>query len=404
MDNHINIVSFNIPFPANYGGVIDVYYKMCALHRCGAKIILHCFEYERPRAKELESLCEKVYYYKRKTGLRSNMTLLPYNVFSRKDPELLANLLANDYPILFDGLHSCYYLSHPLLQGRLKIYRACNIEHDYYRHLAKGETDCIKRLFFLMEAWRFERYQKILSHADIMLAVSTTDTDYLCRVFPHKRVEFMPCFHGNNRITARAGVGNYILYHGKLSVAENALAAMYLVRNVFSKLTYPCIIAGMNPPASLVKAAAQYPNISVEANPSDARMDILTHEAQVHMLVTFQDTGLKLKLLNSLFCGRHTVANRLMTSGSGLESLCHIADTPAEMISVCERLMKEPVTDEEIARRTSLLFPTFSNTHQGERLFSMICLSKSKKTLESPLSSVSEIKKRRKVRFLPFLK
>ena len=42
MDKYINIVSFNIPWPANYGGVIDVYYKMQALHKCGVKIILHC--------------------------------------------------------------------------------------------------------------------------------------------------------------------------------------------------------------------------------------------------------------------------------------------------------------------------------------------------------------------------
>ncbi len=372
MDKHINIVSFNIPWPANYGGVIDVYHKIRALHRCGARIILHCFEYERPRAKELETLCEKVYYYRRKTGLLSNMTLLPYNVFSRKDPELLANLLANDHPILFDGLHSCYYITHPLLAGRLKIYRACNIEHDYYRHLAKGETNCIKRLFFLTEAWRFERYQKVLSHADIMLAVSTTDTEYLRRMFPRKRVEFMPCFHAAGSVSVRTGSGSYVLYHGKLSVAENTLAATYLIKNVFSKLPYPCIIAGMNPPKALLEAAAPYPNITVEANPSEERMDSLTHEAQVHMLITFQGTGLKLKLLNSLFSGRHTVANSLMTFGSGLEPLCHIADTPSEMIAACERLMNVPVTEEEIARRTDVLFPTFSNTHQGERLFRMI--------------------------------
>lgn len=47
MERHLNIIAFNIPWPANYGGIIDVYYKMKALHQCGVKIILHCFEYER---------------------------------------------------------------------------------------------------------------------------------------------------------------------------------------------------------------------------------------------------------------------------------------------------------------------------------------------------------------------
>ena len=69
MDKYLNIVSFNIPYPANYGGVIDVYYKLEALRACGVKLILHCFEYERPHAPELESICDKVFYYKRRTGV-----------------------------------------------------------------------------------------------------------------------------------------------------------------------------------------------------------------------------------------------------------------------------------------------------------------------------------------------
>lgn len=372
MDKYINIVSFNIPWPANYGGVIDVYYKMLALHKCGVKIILHCFEYERPHSKELESLCEKVYYYKRKTGLLSNMTLLPYNVYSRKDPKLLENLLKNDYPILFDGLHTCYYIDHPQLQTRMKIYRESNIEHDYYRHLAKAETNLIKKYFFLVEAWRFERYQNILKYADLMLVVSITDTDYLRKVFPEKRIEYMPCFHINDKVTIKTGSSDFILYHGKLSVTENTQAALYLIKNVFCKLQYPCIIAGMNPPTSLKEAAEPYPNIRIEANPSDERMDYLTHEAQIHLLITFQATGLKLKLLNSLFAGRYTVVNQEMVTGSGLNALCHIANTPDEIIRTCNELMKLPMTQEQINKRKELLFPIYSNKLQGERLYNLI--------------------------------
>ena len=86
MERYLNIIAFNIPWPANYGGIIDVYYKIKALHQCGVKIILHCFEYERAHSPELEAICEKVFYYKRHTGLRTNITLLPYNVYSRKHP------------------------------------------------------------------------------------------------------------------------------------------------------------------------------------------------------------------------------------------------------------------------------------------------------------------------------
>ena len=372
MDKYINIIALNVPYPANYGGIIDIYYKIKALRAIGVKIILHCFEYERPPARELDELCEGVYYYKRRTGWLANLSVLPYNVYSRKHPGLLKNLLANDYPILFEGLHSCCYMSDKRLSGRFKVYRESNIEHDYYRMLARSCTGVVKKAFFLVEAWRFRRYQQVIGHASLTLAVSMADTDYLQEAFPGKRVEFMTSFHPNDEVTAAPGQSDFILYHGKLSVAENERAALYLVGQVFSKLSCVCVIAGMDPSARLKNAIAAYPHIRLEANPAEERMAALIGEAQVHLLVTFQETGLKLKLLNSLFAGRHIVVNKAMLTGSGLDPLCHIADTPGEMIAACTRLLAEPFTPEETGRRIRYLIPAYSNKHQAERLARMI--------------------------------
>lgn len=372
MDRHLHIISFNIPWPANYGGVIDVFYKLKALHTAGIKIILHCFEYERPQAPELEAFCEKIYYYPRRTGLLPNLSFLPYNVYGRKDPRLIAHLVKDNYPILFEGLHSCYYLGDPRLKGRFKIFRECNIEHDYYRHLARSESRLVRKCFFRIEAWRFQAYQRVAVHADRIIAVSETDAAYLRRQFPNRSVEFMPCFHAGETITARPGQSDFILYHGKLSVVENERAALFLIRSVFSRLNIPCVLAGMDPPASLYTAAAPYPHITIEANPSTRRMEELTQNAHIHLLVTFQDTGLKLKLLNSLFGGRHTVVNSLMLAGSGLDALCRIADTPDEMIQTCRSLMEQPFTAELIEERKQRLFPTYSNAYQAGRLCRMI--------------------------------
>ena len=372
MDKYLNVIALNIPYPANYGGVIDIYYKLVALHQNGVRIILHCFEYERQHAPELEEVCQKIYYYKRHTGLLRNLSLLPYNVYSRKNPALLRNLLRNDYPILFEGLHSCYYLSHPKLRQRFKIVRMCNIEHDYYRYLAESESNVIRQLFFRIEAFRFERYLPVIRHADLVLAVSFSDSNYLKQAFPKLKVEFMPCFHANERITALPGQSDYILYHGKLSVVENERAVRYLVEQVFSKLPYRCVIAGMDPSPALRKTIAPYANISLVANPDQETMDQLIHEAQIHVLITFQPTGLKLKLLNSLFAGRHILVNRAMLAGSGLDALCRIADTPEEMIAACHQLMQKPIDAQSLRQREFDLLPAFSNRAQGLRLKEML--------------------------------
>jgi hypothetical protein len=372
MNRTLNIVAFNIPWPANYGGVIDVYFKLKALHDCGIKIILHCFEYGRPRAAELERVCEEVHYYRRRTGIRSNLTWLPYNVYSRKDPALIDRLLKNDHPILFEGLHSCYYLKDVRLKNRFKIFRECNIEHDYYREIALAERGLVRKWFHRIESKRFEWYQKQVACADLMVAVSGTDAEYLRRTFPGRRVEFVPCFHGNSRITALPGQSDFLLYHGKLSVKENEKAALYLMENVFGELPCRCIVAGMSPSGVLEKAAARHPNITLEANPSLARIGELIREAQVNVLVTFQGTGLKLKLLNSLFAGRHVAVNSLMLTGSGLEPVCHVADTPEQMIRLCRELLHKPFSPDELQSREACLFPFFSDKYQAEKLIEMI--------------------------------
>jgi len=92
-EKHIHIVSFDIPYPPNYGGVIDVFYKIKALFDQGIKIHLHCIEYPgRDRTSELNKYCFSVDYYYRKTGIISALSCKPYIVCSRRSSELLKNL------------------------------------------------------------------------------------------------------------------------------------------------------------------------------------------------------------------------------------------------------------------------------------------------------------------------
>ena len=85
---HLHIVSFDIPFPADYGGVIDVFYKIKALHELGVVITLHCFEYgERQPQKELENYCKNVFYYKRTRSILDLLSSQPFIVKSRENKE-----------------------------------------------------------------------------------------------------------------------------------------------------------------------------------------------------------------------------------------------------------------------------------------------------------------------------
>lgn len=373
-EKHLHIVSFDIPYPPNYGGVIDVFYKIRALYNAGVKVHLHCFEYHRKPADSLKNYCEEVLYYPRKNNLLSAMTHLPYIVFSRRNKDLLKNLLKDTYPILFEGLHSCYYLDHPALKNRIRVYRESNIEHDYYFHLSKAERNLFRKMYFYFSGIKLRAFQNVLRHATLMLTVSKQDNEYLRARFQGKQIEYLPSFHHDDEIRSKPGKGNFILYQGNLSVGENRKAVEYLAEKVAGKTNFPFIVAGMNPPDSLKKFLAAFPNITLIENPSEARMFSLIQEAQVNLMITFQSTGLKLKLLHALFNGRHCLVNPNMIHGTELGPLCETANSARELQEKLTELMNIEFTPEMTGKRKNLLLKMHSNTENCKRLVDFVYL------------------------------
>jgi hypothetical protein len=366
---HLHIVAFDVPYPANYGGVIDIYYKIKALHSKGIKVHLHCFEYGRAEALSLESICEKVYYYKRKMNKKYLFDAIPFVIISRSSEQLIKNLLRDKHPILFEGLHCSFHLNDTRLTDRIKIVRTHNIEHEYYRNLEKVEKSLFKKIYFGMEAKKLERFEKVLNKANHIVAISAADTKVLSERY--KNVHHITAFHPNENVTIKNGKGDFCLYHGNLEVGENNKAALYLVNEVFSKIKTPLIIAGRKPSAELINTVAQHPHISLKANINTQEIDDLIKNAQINVLPTFQATGIKLKLLAALFSGKHCIVNAEMVNNTGLESLCSIQNTPEDFSKEIIRLFEIPFDMEEKSKREKILLEEFSNSKNVEKLIAL---------------------------------
>lgn len=370
MEKHLHIISFDVPYPANYGGVIDVYYKMKALQAQGIKIHLHCFEYGRAEARNLESICEKVYYYKRNMSKQLLFNTLPFVVVTRASEKLIENLLRDKHPILFEGLHSCFHLDDDRLDNRTRVVRTHNIEHDYYKNLEKVERSFFRKMYFGMEAKKLERFEKVLSKANHIAAISKADTEKLGEHY--KNVHHITAFHPNEQVKINEGTGNFCLYHGNLEVGENNEAALFLVNEVFSKIKIPFVIAGKKPSRELIEAAALYNHISIRANINTQEIDELIRNAQVNVLPTFQATGIKLKLLAALFNGRHCIVNTPMVANTGLEELCVIRDEAEEMAKEIGHLFSVPFDMKEKQKREEVLSVCFSNVVNVKKLLALI--------------------------------
>ena len=367
-DNHIHIVSFDIPCPVNYGG--DVFFKLKALTERGLKVHFHCFEYGREHSERLESLCETTHYYKRDMSFANFFSKIPFIVTSRISESLIQDLKQDDYPIILEGLHSCGVLLDPRMKNRKIFVRTHNVEHEYYKYLAETEKNLRKKLFLRIESRKLRKFESILAKASGILAISNKDYEYFKKSYDN--VYLIPAYAGFDKVDILEGQGDYVLYHGKLDVSENYNAAEFLIKEVFKGLDVKLKIAGMNPPHHLVKCAESEPNVELIENPEDDDLQELIRNAQINILVTAQSTGLKLKLLNALFNGRYCVVNDKMVEGLDINDLCIVANTGNEIKTVVSDLMTKPFVEEQVEIRKSRMDAFYNPSHATDRLVELL--------------------------------
>jgi len=367
----IHIVSFDVPFPTDYGGVIDVYHRCKSLKEIGVYVILHCFEYGRGERAELLKVANEVHYYPRKKSLASLLSKKPFIVASRNAPELLENLVKDNFPLLFEGIHTCFFLDHPRLKNRWKGVRAHNVEHNYYEELAKIESNFFRKLFFRVEAKKLEKYEAIFSLADEILTVTPKDTLYFKKKY--KKGIYIPVFNPLNWGEGEKGTGNYALFHGNLSVMENEFAFRFITSEIWeNEFKLRLIVAGKNPSQRFLDYLNSSPfKVECVANPSNEKLNQLIREAKINLLPTFQNTGIKHKLLNCLSNGAFCIANTPMVEGTGLERMCFVANTTKEWKKLIQQLTEKANDQSFFTSRQEELQQIFDCTANAHKIMAL---------------------------------
>ena len=360
MKKSIHLVSFDIPYPPNYGGIIDIYFKIKELHKLGIQIYLHTYLFnDKTEQPELEKYCEKIFYYKRKNAFLSLFSKLPFRVQSRSCNKLIENLKNLQFPIIFEGLHTTY----PLKKYNFKntYIRAHNIEHNYFLGLSKSEKNIFKKVFFLLESIKLKKFENILEKASGIFSISPFEQAYFTKKYGAKTV-YIPVFHDTKNTTHTAEKGDLILYHGDLRIADNVRAALFLI-DVYKNTSFQFVVASSCKNKTVLKQIKKYHNLNFKDIPTQESLEQLFKKAQINTLFTFQKTGIKLKLLNTLHQGKHIISNTQMTEDTGLESLCELANTKKDILEKTSKLLEQKFSKTHvIARKEKLLdFNTIEN-------------------------------------------
>jgi hypothetical protein len=294
----LHVITFDIPYPPNYGALVDIYYKLRSFKKQGIKLILHCYYDEKKDISRLKDLCSEIYLYKRKKF--NFLNLLPFGVSSRISHQLIQNLKKDAHPILIEGIHSTGFLLRLFKIDRKIALRSHNVQHEYYEELAQYSNSFFKKLYYKVEANRFRRYEKrIAKKINYVFPVSHKDQLHLKEVFINSEISYASAFYNDN--VQVCSPKNYILLQGNFEVEENKEAADYLLQKIVPLCTdQNFVIAGLNA-ASYIKNPPK--NVTVVSSPNKRQMYLLNDEAKASIVYSNLNAGVKLKILNSLAAG-----------------------------------------------------------------------------------------------------
>lgn len=355
MSRALHMVCLRCPWPADTGGARDMLERLKALHQKGISIHLHYFIKDGEHvAPALEPFCARVHVYRRQALWRRLLIGQPYIIACRADERLLQNLQQDDFPILFDGLHTTAFIQQVVTPGRKIVVRMHNDERRYYRALARYERNLFKRLYFWIESSRIDRWMhRLPKHVQLGCVQEEERLNLACR-YGFEEVFLLPP-PIPDKVEILTGLGGYCLYHGNLSVGENERAVTWLLRRVFAGIKLPLVVTGKAPSRKLEQLIHFYQHACLVPDPSPSELKDLIQKAQLHVLPSKTNTGIKQKIFDTLQFGRHCLINDNMRHASPWTDSCEVANGAEQMSKRIQELYTQPFTRSMIEARESRL-------------------------------------------------
>lgn len=358
MENkRIHIVSLDVPFPPDYGGVIDIFHRCAALKKAGFYVVLHCFEYGRGTHIQTHPIADEIHYYRRKKSIFAVFNPLPFIISTRISEDLAQKLIQDTAPIILEGHHCAGLLLDKRFDSRIRMVRIHNNEPQYYLKLAEKASGW-KRWFFQLEAKKIARFEKHLSKASALICLNETEQKKYSSIHPKT---FLAPLGVDPQPIEKQSIVEQAFFHGNLSVPENSEVANWLIA-VWNKQTpkIPLILAGKNPSQTLVSQAKGNSMIHLIANPSEEKMKQLISESAIHLLFTFQTTGVKVKLIHGLIHGNRCLVNPPILAGTNLDSYGELIQNESELL---QKLTEIGPNETEITLRQEAVKKLYSTDY-----------------------------------------
>ncbi|MCC9166593.1 glycosyltransferase [Pontibacter harenae] len=358
----ILIVSPSFPYPANYGGGVDIWRRIISLVKMGNKVDLIATVKDLPNKEDLDyvkNFVDKVYLISRENKIIDLFSMFPLQVKSRQK---LKELVLNDlYDItLLEGDYVGLILENKSLKSTHLVLRSHNDEKEYFKKLALSSDALLNSLYYFSEFIKFKFYTKkiLLKKIKNILFISFTEFSSFNNQEKKDQYQsvFLPTPIDKKEFKTRELKGNTVVFVGSLFMPNNQEAILWYLKNVHPGLVsvpdYKFLIIGSTRGHDISTFENKLNNYkSIEYHIDVTNLEYIYERSSVFVNPMLNGAGVKIKSINAIIEGLPLVSTRVGIEGTGLINGQHYleANSPNEFKSSIKKLLMSTTERKKIA-------------------------------------------------------
>ena len=240
----ILVVAMDFPFPPDHGAAVDMWARILILTEMGYSVDLLATVREMPDEDRMQAMRERVgnlWVVRRRCGLRSALSFLPFQVRSRID--LQDVMLGQRYDaVILEADYVAAFLKNPAARQTKLILRIHNEQVGHFRILAEGSRNWLKKLYYYSESFKFRFFSStVMRKCDCLWFISDRDQEEHIRKNPQddRRSFHLPTHVNSSALRPYSASSRTALFLGGLTIPNNVESAVWYIEKVPSIVERP---------------------------------------------------------------------------------------------------------------------------------------------------------------------
>jgi hypothetical protein len=332
IDKKILIVSPYYPYPANFGGTVDILRRIQLLKKNGYSITLIATVKVSPLVDEIEyvkQFVDDVIIIKRKKAFISIMSFSPFQVSSRS--KLKKCGLSEEYEyLIMESEYVANILRNKSLNAKKIVLRMHNNESKYNFELFKSSYPSIISLHYLIESVKFKFFSdSVYKKVNRIACISEFECKSL-QLNSYNNAFFSPTVIDITSFKNRRLENKCVIYVGALFMPNNIEGLSWYIKNVHGYLKkysdYRFIIIGSTHGSKNEYRIHQLCNndSQIDFFFNVENLDYYYNQSSIFINPMLNGAGVKIKSINAIIEGLPLVTTKKGIEGTGLKDHEHV--------------------------------------------------------------------------------